>query len=303
MLAFWGIGIWGWLASGYLQPLIMFGYIGTSVGVGLGLYATLPKKRKPIGRRLTLFLVGLFLVGFAIVMGKENVQIEGFFFGLLTGVVQMAVIHYFIAKIVGPLLFGRLWCGWTCWTVMVLDLLPFQRPSGRLPGRWGWLRYLHFALSLGVVLVLVLVADFRDGATGRTAVVWFIAGNLAYYAVGIVLAYTVKDNRAFCKYVCPVSVPLKRTSRFSLLKIGGEAARCNDCGACVKACPMDIRVSEYIRNGERVLSTECSLCQTCSTVCAKDALKLSFGFDLGGKELLRERERAVQWVSAPGGSE
>jgi hypothetical protein len=29
------------------------------------------------------------------------------------------------------------------------------------------------------------------------------------------------------------------------------------------------------------------LCQTCITVCTQDALKLSFGFDLGGKELLR----------------
>ena len=90
MLAFWGLAIWGFTASGYTLPLIMFGYIGTSLGVGLGLYGTLPKKHKPIGRRLTLFLVGLFLVGFAIFMGHENVQIEGAIFGLLTGVVQMA---------------------------------------------------------------------------------------------------------------------------------------------------------------------------------------------------------------------
>lgn len=290
MLVFWGLAIWGWLASGYTQPLIMFGYIGTSIGVGLGLYAVLPKRRKPIGRRLTLFLVGAFLIGFAVFMGHENSQIEGFFFGLLTGVIQMAVIHYFIAKIIGPLLFGRLWCGWACWTVMVLDLLPFTRPSGRLPGRWGWLRYLHFGLSLGLVLVLFFVFGFRDGATGRTAVIWFLIGNLLYYAVGIVLAYTLKDNRAFCKYVCPVSVPLKVTSRFSLLKIGGTGKECNDCGACVKMCPMDVRIPEYILNGQRVLSTECILCQTCITVCAKDALKLSFGFDLGGKDLLRERE-------------
>ena len=53
-------------------------------------------------------------------------------------------------------------------------------------------------------------------------------------------------------------------------------------------CPMDIRIPDYIKNGERVLSTECSLCQTCITVCSKDALKLSFGLDLGGKDLLRE---------------
>lgn len=289
LLAFWGIALWGYLASGYTKPLIMFGYIGTSLGIGLGLYGILPKRQKPLGRRLTLFLVGLFLLGFAIFLGHENSQLEGFFFGLLTGVVQMGVIHYLIAKLCGPLLFGRLWCGWACWTVMVLDLLPFKRPAGRLPGKWGWLRYLHFGLSLALVLALVYLVGFRAGAAGTTAVTWFIVGNLAYYAIGIGLAYALKDNRAFCKYLCPVSVPLKITSRFSLLKIGGDAAKCNDCGACVKMCPMDIRIPEYIQAGQRVLSTECSLCQTCITVCAKDALKLSFGFDVGGKDLLRER--------------
>ncbi len=259
------------------------------MGVGLGLYATLPRKQKPIGRRLTLFLVGLFLLGFAIFMGQENVQLEGALFGLLTGVIQMGVIHYLIAKILGPLLFGRMWCGWACWTVMVLDLLPFKRPSGRIPGRWGWIRYLHFGISLAVVLLLVYVIGFREGATGTVAVTWFIIGNLLYYAVGILLAYALKDNRAFCKYVCPVSVPLKITSRFSIIKIGQGAGQCNDCDACEKTCPMDVRISDYILKGQRVLSTECSLCQTCITICPQDALKLSFGFDLGGNDLLRER--------------
>jgi len=289
MLVFVGLGLWGFLSSGYLQALLMFGYIGVSLGVGLGMYAVLPKKQKTIGRRLTLVLIGLFLLGYAIFMGQENVQIEGAIFGLLTGVIQMGVIHYAIAKIFGPLLFGRMWCGWACWTVMVLDLLPFKRPSGRLPGRWGRIRYLHFAISLAVVLVLVFAVGFKDGASGRIAVWWFVIGNLLYYAIGITLAYTLKDNRAFCKYVCPVSVPLKLTSRFSLIKIGRGAGQCNDCDACEKRCPMDVRISDYVLNNQRVLSTECSLCQTCITVCPQEALKLSFGFDLGGTELLRER--------------
>lgn len=289
MLAFWTLGIWGYVASGYVQPVVMFGYIGTSLGIGLGLYETLPKQKKPMGRRLTLCLVGLFLMFIAIFMSRENVQLEGAIFGLLTGVIQMGVMHYLIAKIFGPLLFGRMWCGWACWTVMVLDLLPFKRPSGRLPRRFGWIRYLHFGLSLGIVLFLIYRVGFRAGAAGSIAVTWFILGNLLYYAVGIILAYTLKDNRAFCKYVCPVSVPLKITSRFSLIKIGQAAGQCNDCGACVKLCPMDIRIPDYVLHHERVLSTECSLCQTCITVCAQDALKLSFGFDMGGKELLREK--------------
>lgn len=289
MLAFWGIAIWGFVASGYIQPIIMFGYIGTSLGVGLGLYQSLPKLKKPMGRRLTLFLVGIFLIGIAVFMGNENAQIEGALFGLLTGVIQMGVMHYMIAKIFGPVLFGRMWCGWACWTVMVLDLLPFTRPSGRLPRQYGWIRYLHFALSISIVLVLVYLVGFRDGASGSIAVTWFIIGNILYYGTGIALAYALKDNRAFCKYLCPVSVPLKITSRFSVIKIGGDASKCTDCGACVKMCPMDIRIPDYIKKGERVLSTECTLCQTCVTVCTPEALRLSFGFDLGGKDLLREQ--------------
>lgn len=289
MLAFLTLGTILWQTSGQILALFFFGYIGTAVGIGLGLYAALPKKKKPWGRRLALFLVGTFLIGFAAIQGQENVQIEGFFFGLLGGVFQAAVVHYLIAKIFGPLLFGRLWCGWACWTVMILDLLPFKRPSGRLSGKWGWLRYAHFGLSLGLVVLLWFGFGYRGGATGSAAVIWFVVGNLLYYAIGITLAYALQDNRAFCKYICPVSVPLKLTSRFSLLKVKGQAEQCNGCQACVKMCPMDIRIPDYIMNGERVLSTECSLCQTCVTVCAKDALQLSFGLDLGGKDLLRER--------------
>jgi len=293
MLTFYILGGVLWMSSGQIMPLFFFGYIGTSVGIGLGLYAALPKKKKPLGRRLSLLMVGTFLVGFAAIYGQENMQIEGAFFGLMSGVIQAAVVHYLIAKVFGPMLFGRIWCGWACWTVMILDLLPFNRPAGRVPGRWGWIRYLNFGISLG----LVAIAWFGfgvQGAIGRTAIAWFIIGNLVYYAVGIGLAYATKDNRAFCKYVCPVSVPLKITSRLALLKIGGEAEKCNDCQACVKMCPMDIRIPEYIRDGQRVLSTECSLCQTCITVCAKDALKLSFGFDLGGKDYLRERTNGFE---------
>ncbi len=289
MLAFLTLGAALWRASGEIIPLFFFGYIGVSVGAGLGLYAALPKKKKPFGRRLSLFLVGTFLVLVGALFNGENMQIEGAFFGLLGGVYQAAVVHYLIAKIFGPLLFGRIWCGWACWTVMVLDLLPFKRPAGRLPGRWGWLRYLHFAISLALVLAAWSLLGFRDGAVGPAALAWYVAGNLLYYLTGIGLAYALQDNRAFCKYLCPVAVPLKATSRFSLLKIGGQAANCNDCQACVKMCPMDIRIPEYILDGRRVLSTECSLCQTCITVCARDALKLSFGFDLGGRDLLRER--------------
>jgi polyferredoxin len=291
LLAFWVLGIVGWLASGYIQPLILFGYIGTSLSVGLGLYATLPKRRKQAGRKLTLFLIGGLLLVFMGVMQKENMQIEWVFFSILAGLSGAALTHYVIAKILGPLLFGRLWYGWACWTLMILDLLPHARSKGRIPGKWGWLRYAHFVLSLGLVLVLWFGFGYQKHVyfNSVTGMYWMIAGNMLYYLIGISMAFILKDNRAFCKYVCPITVFLKLTSRFSLLKVKGDRGACNECGACTRMCPMDIRVMDYVVNEERVLSTECTVCQTCITVCPTDALKLGFGFDLGGKELLREK--------------
>jgi ferredoxin-type protein NapH len=287
--AFWALAVALFAASGQVFALVNFGYLGTALGVGLGLYAVLPKKQKPTGRRVSLLLVGLYLFLFVGLAGRENIQMEGVWWSLINGTFYAAVMHYLVAKIVGPLLFGRMWCGWACWSVMVFDLLPYKRPAGRVRGKWGWLRYAHVVLSAGLALTLWRVFGVRIGTNSGAAIAWFLAGNALYYAAGIGLAVALKDNRAFCKYLCPVAVPLKVTSRFSLLKIGTDGAACNDCGACERMCPMDVQITDYVHAERRVLSTECSLCQTCVTVCARDALKLSFGFDIGGQESLRYR--------------
>ena len=289
VLVFWTLAIIAWQTSGVIQPLILFGYIGTAVGGGLGLYAVLPKNKKPIGRKIALTLVGLMLIVFVAIMGQENIQFEGLWFGLFTGFAQAAVMHYLVAKGFGPMLFGRLWCGWACWTVMVLDLLPFQRPSGRLPKKFEWIRYLHAGLSLVIVAILVFVFGYECGITGMSGITWFVVGNLVYYCLGVGLAFALKDNRAFCKYICPITTILKITTRFSLLKIKADEALCTDCGACAKVCPMDIQIPEYTRNHTRVLSTECTQCQTFISACTTDALKMTVGFDLGGKDYLRRK--------------
>ena len=63
---------------------------------------------------------------------------------------------------------------------------------------------------------------------------------------------------------------------------------------------MDIRISDYVLNGARVLSTECTLCQTCVWACPQDALSLSFAFDPAHDERLRLRKRHpdLDWLRA-----
>jgi polyferredoxin len=295
MFVFWIIAVVLWRTTGNIFYLFNFMYLGTAIGVGIGVYETLPRRRKHWGRRLAQFLVGIYMLVFLGLLKRENMQIEGFFFYLLSGFFAGSLIHYLVAKIVGPIFFSRGWCGWACWTAMILDFLPYKRNKpGRIGNRWGYLRYAHFGLSLGMVLVLWFGLGHRVDQHSVTGLYWLLGGNVLYYASSITLAYLLKDNRAFCKYVCPIPTLQKIPTRFALLKIAGDAEKCDECGACAKMCPMDIRIPEYTKDGQRVLSTECILCLECINVCAKGALDATFGWDVGYRELLKVREKETE---------
>ena len=180
--------------------------------------------------------------------------------------------------------------GWACWTAMVLDYLPYKKnKSGRISAKWESLRYVHFSISLLLVLALWVFFQYRPNPMGQTELLWLIGGNTFYSASAIILALALKDNRAFCKYLCPITALLKITSRLSFLKIEGNKDKCTQCGACNKVCPMDISIMKFVNNGERVLSTECIFCLTCTTVCPEGILEDTFKMDIGGKEYIQRR--------------
>ncbi len=285
MLVLWTAGIILWLTTDYLFYLVNFLYIGTSIGIGISLYIILPKNKKHIGRKLSQFLVGVYMLVFLGFFMFENMQIEGFYFYLLLGVFAGAVIHYLIGKVFGPVIFNRGWCGWACWTAMILDLLPYSKNEGRVR-KLGYIRYFHFFLSIAVVVVLWFLFGMDGSYRGINELYWLIGGNILYYVIGILMAVIMKDNRAFCKYVCPITVFLKPFSKISLMKIKADRSKCNMCGSCEKACPMDIKITEYIKKGKRVLSSECIVCNDCINACPRGALDMSFGFDFCIKELI-----------------
>lgn len=261
-LIFEAVAVVLWLTKDNLFYLFNFSYIGSSIALGLALLT----RRHKYARRIVQLLVGGYMLVYLGLVCRENMQIEGFWYYLFSGVFEAATIHYAVAKIFGPLVFGRGWCGYACWTAMVLDFLPYKTP--RHPRRnIGWLRYITFGVSLAFVSAL-----FLGGANNMERIMFraFIAGNLLYYAVGIALAFCLRDNRAFCKYLCPVTVFLKPMSYFSMFRITCDHSRCISCGKCRKVCPMEVDMTDNSRG--RKNGTECILCMECVKACPKNAL-------------------------------
>lgn len=253
-----------WLIMDNPFYLFNFSYLGICISVGFALVTS----GKKFARRFVQFAVGSYMLVYLGLICNENMQIEGFWYYLFLGVFEAATIHYAVAKIFGPLIFGRGWCGFACWTAMVLDLLPYKQPE-KPRKKLGFVRYITFAAALSVVtgLFLVKVANLEQ------IMFWlFIGGNLLYYAVGIILALAFKDNRAFCKYICPITVFLKPMSHFSLLRIHCNENKCINCGKCTKACPMDVEVNKETR--KRKNATECILCFECIRECPVKALDI-----------------------------
>ena len=250
LAVFEAVAITLWLTKNNLFYLFNFSYIGLSISLGVFLFI----RKYNYARRIVQLLVGLYMLIYLGLICQENMQIEGFWYYLFTGVFEAATIHYAVAKIFGPLIFGRGWCGYACWTAMVLDFLPYKEPNE--PRRnLGWIRYITFAVSLIFVSGLFIA---KVGNIERIMFLAFVIGNIAYYGTGIALAFAFKDNRAFCM------------SYFSMIRIKCDKEKCISCGKCKRVCPMNVDVTDNSR--KRKNGTECILCMECVKNCPKNAL-------------------------------
>ena len=262
--AFEAIAVVLWLTFDNLFYLLNFTYIGTAIAVGLALYIAGVNR----ARMMVQLAVGLYMLVYLGIISRENMQIEGLWYYLSLGIFQAAVIHYLVAKIAGPFLFGRGWCGYACWTAMVLDFLPYKTPKFPRREKLGRFRIVTFVFS---ILYFILLIWLYPDDLEILMFISFISGNIIYYSVGIVLAFVFKDNRAFCKYFCPITVFLKPFSYFALIRIKIDTDACISCGKCKKACPMDVDLLDSRRH--RKNGTECILCFECKKACPVKAIK------------------------------
>lgn len=260
------VGWWGFW--------VIFPWIGFSISIGILLRKILKGRKRLVGRKIAILMILPCLLLFVPIVNHENFQLGGVVLIVLVGFFGKGFIHYAIAKIFGPLIWGRGFCGWACWTGAILDWLPITGKKKDIPEKAKNLRYISLAISLFIPLYLVFVMnyDVYQDYLYKKEILWMFAGNALYYAIGIPLAFIYNDRRAFCKLACPVGLIMKVPASISIIKIKPKQNDCIECGACNKICPMDIDVMSYIKNKKPITNTECILCSSCRIVCPVNAI-------------------------------
>ena len=192
-------------------------------------------------------------------------------------------------------LLGRTVCGWLCPVGLVQELLhklptPKVRKSRLTRAlslfKYGVLSLLVVALPLAFGFVrgqalpafckFICPAGTFEGAGGllvnpRNAGSFAQMGALftnKFVLLVLIALAAVFYYRPFCRFLCPLGAVYGLFNRFALTGVKLDPGRCTGCGACVRACPMDVRSV-----GDR----ECISCGHCMDRCRQGALSLSCG--------------------------
>jgi ferredoxin-type protein NapH len=229
-----------------------------------------------ISTRLAILLVfTLFYWIIHFIIGKSNLQLSQVVFDLFAGVFTGVVVHIAIAKGFGPLLFGRGFCGWVCWNAFFFDILPVRKSKKKLPEKYLIYKYFVLVVVLLIPIPLLLAGHYFQDRNAQFK--WLLIENAVIYFIGLLLAFFLGDRRAFCKYLCPAGALMTLTSTKSVLKVEKNHLKCNKCRKCEEVCPMDVPVTHYVLQGQRVNHPECILCAECVTHCPKGCLTIGIG--------------------------
>lgn len=190
-------------------------------------------------------------------------------------------------------LMGRVVCGFLCPFGLVQDLLykiPVFKKRKNMPGHkvLGLLRFIVLAF-----FVLILPEFFKkDGGFGQPWFCEFIcpSGTLLggiplvladaslreiigfrffwkIFLLIVIFIVSTKYYRPFCKYLCPLGAMYGLFNPIAFYRMEIDKDKCTNCGACSKACKMEIDVCKNPN------SPECIRCGECKTACSYGAIR------------------------------
>ena len=192
---------------------------------------------------------------------------------------------------------GRFVCGWLCPFGLIQDLLhkiPFPKKIGIFPGdrllrKLKYVIFLVFVILMPMFVVdllgqgapyfckLICPAGTLEGGLPlvllnkgmRGAIGWLYAWKNVLLVVILVLSVII--YRPFCKYICPLGAVYSLFQPISVFRYRVDQELCTHCGACAKACKMQV---DPVKSPNH---PECIRCGQCKKVCLTGALDYNVG--------------------------
>ena len=223
------------------------------------------------------------------------------------------------------IIFGRTICGSLCPFGLIQELLhklPTPKiAKNKLTRIFSLLKYIILLIFVLLIPLLymgknlplpafckyICPAGTMEGAVGllahpENADLFSMLGGLfthKFVLMMLIIAACVFIYRAFCRFICPLGAIYGLFSRFAVIGVKVDAAKCVDCGKCIRRCPMDIR---------HVGDHECIHCGECIDVCPTSAITFKAGkYTIYSPETSRRanksndqvrRNRMIAWLLA-----
>ena len=210
-------------------------------------------------------------------------------------------------------LMGRFVCGWLCPFGLIQDFLhkiPFVKKISTFRGDW-LLRKLKYVIFLVFVILLpMFVVDMLGqgapyfcklicpagtleggiplvllNSAMRTAVGWLYAWKNVFLVVIVLLSVVI--YRPFCKYICPLGAVYSVFNPIAVFRYRVDKEACVHCGACAKACKMQVDPSETPNH------PECIRCGSCKKVCPTGAIYSGINCRKGSETAVSSTEKTV----------
>ena len=190
--------------------------------------------------------------------------------------IEPSALILFAAVVLLTLVFSRGFCGWVCpfgsiqeWIGMAGRRIFKKRynPAGIWDRRLRPLKYVVLAVIVALTWYMgalvfrpfdPYLAFFHLGTSVRE-MPW------AYGVLGVVLIGSLRYERFFCKYACPLGAVISMLSRFGVTRIQRDPNDCKECNVCQRECFAHV---DFLKTTS-IVDSDCNHCLDCVTTCPK----------------------------------
>ena len=174
---------------------------------------------------------------------------------------------------------NKMICGWACPFGALQELIysiPILRKIKKRKLPFMLTNTIRACLFIAMFLLLFGIIGERKGFVIYHYINPFNLFDLHFETFSILLIVIITlllsfiAYRPFCQLICPFGLISWIAERFSAFRVRVDKEKCTQCGACIKACPLEAAAG--LVNSKK-MPADCFSCARCLNVCPVDAIQ------------------------------